>query len=261
MKKSVFVAALGMLLAATASAQIVYSTGFEDPPFIVGSIVGQDGWVAGSGTGSSQTITNTFAYAGTQSLYWDNTTLTSFYSVRRPFNGQAGAITPATPLEISSWVFVDPTSGPNRLYGVYATNSGTGTLGGTVLGLTLSGAGALRAGTTWSATYSASPLYTDPALVGNWIKVLLSYNGTGGGAAVYDAGLNLLWSTTFATVGLGNANGSGISSWNVNLGTDYVTTTSHLGRGYHDNFDVIVVPEPASVLAMAGLALLALRRR
>jgi len=253
--------ALCALFVATASSNVVYDTGFEYPPFVTGSIVGQDGWAAGSGTGNSQSIVNTFAHSGTQSLFWDNSsTFNSFYSVRKAFDGQAGAITPATPLEIWTWLFVDSSSEMNRLYGVYATNSGTGTLGSTALGLTISGSGDLRAGTSWSATYSASPLYSNPDLVGNWVRVLLSYNGTGGGAAVYDAGMNLLWSTTFASVSLANSNGAGTQSWNINLGTDYVTTTSRLGKGYHDDLLVRVVPEPATIM-LAGLALLALRRR
>lgn len=265
MKKSyrtLLVVGISALLAATASASTVYSAGFENPPFVPGSIIGQDGWLAGSSSGSSQSIVNTFAYAGTQSLFWDNsTTFNSFYSVRRAFDGQNGAITATTPLEISVWLYVDPSTGADRLYGTYATNSGTGTLGSTALGLTISGTGDLRAGTSWSATYSASPLYTNPALVGNWVKVLLSYDGVGGGVAVYDAGLNTLFSTTFATVSLANANGAGVGSWNINLGADYNTTTARLGMGYHDNLDVSVVPEPASLLALGGLALLALRRR
>lgn len=262
MKKRILLAvAIGVLLGATASAQTVYSTGFENPPFTPGSIVGQDGWLAGSTTGNSQSIVSTFAYAGTQSLSWDNSsTFNSFYSVRRPFDGQNGAITATTPLEISAWLFIDPSTGADRLYGTYATNTGTGTLGSTALGLTIGGGGDVRAGTTWSATYSGAVLYNNPALIGNWVKVLLSYDGVGGGAAVYDSGLNLLWSTTFPTVSLANANGAGVGSWNLNLGTDYNTTTARLGMGYHDNLDISVVPEPASILAL-GLALLALRRR
>lgn len=172
-------------------------------------------------------------------------------------DGFNGAIAPATPLNISAWMFVDPTTGADRLYGLYAMNSSTSTLGGTNLGLTLAGDGAIRAGTTWGATYG-TPLATVPSVVGNWVRVLLSYDGTGGGAAVYDGMANLLWSTTFASVTLSNANGAG--QWGINLGTDYDGTTARAGRGYHDDLDVRVVPEPASILALACAALL-LRRR
>jgi hypothetical protein len=254
-------AVLVVALAATAGAVPVYVTSFENPPFVPGSINNQDGWVNGSGTGQSQAIVDTFARTGTQSLRWDNTgSLSSFYSVRHAFDGQAGAITPATPLELSVWMYIEPTSQLNRLYGLYATNSGIGTLGSTVLGITISGTGDVRAGTSWSSTYSGPVLYTNAGLVGAWAKVLLRYDGTGGSAAVYDSASNLLWSTAFTTVNLSNANGTGVNSWNINLGTDYVTTTNHLGMAYMDDLSVVVVPEPAALLLLT-LGGLALRRR
>jgi len=258
--KSICAGIFAIALAVAASAVPVYVTSFENPPFVPGSINNQDGWVNGSGTGQSQSIVDTFARTGSQSLLWNNTNLTSFYSVRRAFNGQQGAITPATPLEISVWMYLDPSTGLNRLYGLYATNSGTGTLGSTNLGLTISGTGNVRAGTTWSSTYSGPVLYNNPDLIGAWVRVLLTYNGSGGGAAVYGPANNLLWSTTFATVSLANANGTGVNSWNINLGTDYVTTTNHTGMGWMDDLSLIVVPEPAALLLLL-LGGLALRRR
>jgi len=255
--------ALAALMASAGAQIIIYQTGFEN--FTLGSINGQDGWANGSGGGASQSITDSFARSGSsRSLFWDNTTLVSFYSVRRAFNGQAGAISSTTPLEATVWVYVSPGTGADRLYGIYLTNSGTGTLGSTVLGATLSGDGGFRAGTTWGATYSNTPLYSNPsALVGQWARLALRYNGVGGSAAVYDSSDNLLFEINFANVGLGNANGTGTNSWNVNLGSDYITTTARSGTGYMDDLLVWIVPEPASVAALgAGLAgLLSLRRR
>lgn len=258
-----FVLALAItaLVAVTASAQI-YSTGFESPTINTGTVVGQDGWVAGSSSGGAQSVVTPFAHSGTQSLFWDNSsTNTSFYSVRHGFDGQNGAISAATPLEISAWIFMDQSTGPDRLYGVYATNSGTGTLGSTSLGMTIGGGGNIRAGTTWSATYSATPLHTDPRIIGSWVKAVLQYDGVGGSAALYDASSALLWSTTFPAVTLANSNGAGVGSWNVNLGCDYIGTTGRLGMGYHDDFSVRVVPEPASMIALGAFALLGIRRR
>lgn len=256
--------AIAALMASAGAQIIIYQTGFEN--FTLGSINGQDSWANGSGGGASQSITDSFARSGSsKSLFWNNTTtLASFYSVRRAFNGQAGAISSTTPLEATVWVYVNPGTGADRLYGIYLTNSGTGTLGSTVLGATLSGNGGFRAGTTWSATYSNTPLYSNPsALVGQWARLALRYDGVGGSAAVYDSSDFLLFEINFANVGLGNANGTGTNSWNVNLGSDYITTTARLGTGYMDDLLVWIVPEPASVVALgAGLAgLLGLRRR
>jgi len=259
LSKLILVGAL-LLLTASASAVVVYSTSFENPPFVLGSINNQDGWVNGSGTGQSQSIVNNYARTGSQSLMWDNrSTFNSFYSVRRSFDGQAGTITVSTPLEISVWLWIDPAvSQPERLYGLYATNSGTGTLGSTALGMTISGDGRLRAGTSWSSTYSGPVLYQNPALVGNWVQMVLQYNGTGGKAFVFDAVGNQLWYTSFASVSLANANGTGTNSWNINLGTDYNLTSNRAGLAYMD--DLRVVPEPAGVIG-AALAMLMLSRR
>jgi len=261
MKRFATTVLVTLALATAANAALIYGTGFEAPTIVPGSLVGQDGWAAGSGSAASQAVTGAFSYAGSQSLYWDNRTLNSFYSVRHAFDGQAGAITPATPLSVSVWTYVVQGTGTDRLYSLLLTNSGTGTMGSTTLGVSISGTGDIRAGTSWGATYSGAPDYSNPALVGAWVKLDLRYDGVGGSVAVYDSSNVLLHSENFAAVTLGNANGTGVNSWNVNLGSDYNLTASRLGQGYHDNLVVQVIPEPASLLALGSLALLALRRR
>jgi MprA protease rhombosortase-interaction domain-containing protein len=249
--------AAGLASSAWAS---VYSTGFE-APIALGTLVGQDGWVAGSGTGLSQAVTANFARTGAQSLSWENTdTTNSFYSVRRPMSPQNGAITAATPLEISTWLYVEQGTGLDRVYGIYAMNTATSTLGGTNLGITISGNGTIRAGTTWSATYSGTGLSTDASLVGAWVQLVLLYDGVGGAAKVFNSGGTEVFSTTFASVTLGNAN-SPATNWGVNLGSDYNGTTARLGRAFMDDVSVRVVPTPGALLALAGGLAFGVRRR
>jgi hypothetical protein len=51
----------------------IYQTGFENPPFTLGPIAGQDGWAvfSGGGTPNAVTIENTVAFAGTQAVEID----------------------------------------------------------------------------------------------------------------------------------------------------------------------------------------------
>lgn len=56
-------------LALPGQAAVIYSTGFENPPFTPGSIAGQDGWSTfGSGI---TTVENTFAKSGSQAVFVD----------------------------------------------------------------------------------------------------------------------------------------------------------------------------------------------
>lgn len=260
MRASRLCAAVVLTAGAVAHAQVLYSTGFESPAFAPGSANGQDGWLNGSSTGVNQSVTASFARSGLQSLQWNNTSNVTFSSVRRQFDGQNGAITPATPLEISTWLYIDQSSGDQRLYGIYAMN-GLGTLGVTTLGMTVGGDGTVRAGTFWSSTYSGAGVFQDSSLVGSWIQLVLSYDGTGGSAAIFDAANNPVFSIDFAAVSLGNANGAGANLWGVNIGSDYSGTADRTGTGYMDDLRVRIIPAPGTALALTVGLLAATRRR
>jgi hypothetical protein len=221
-------------LTATALAQTtLYQTSFENPPFTAGQPAPpNDGWENGSGAGASQVVTDELANTGSQSLKWDNSgTNNSFYSIRRVLNWQP---TDPDKLVVKVRVYITAGTGANRLYGVYLTGSDTGTLGGTILGVTIAGDGKIRVGTTWGATYSSSTwLAQAPAgtYENRWLQVEMTYDRGSEQATIKVSGFadnaeytaNLTQSTT---------------PRNINLGTDYVTTTASNGIGYFDDLSI-----------------------
>jgi hypothetical protein len=221
-------------LTATALAQTtLYETSFENPPFTAGQPAPpNDDWANGSGTGVSQVVTDELANTGLQSLKWDNSgTNNSFYSIRRVLNWQP---TDPDKLVVKVRVYITAGTGANRLYGVYLTGSDTGTLGGTILGVTIAGDGKIRVGTTWGATYSSSTwLAQAPAgtYENRWLQVEMTYDRGSEQATIKVSG--------FADNAEYTANlTQSTPPRNINLGTDYVTTTASNGIGYFDDLSI-----------------------
>lgn len=219
-----------------AQAQTLYETSFENPPFNAGeSTNGIDSWANGSGTGASHTVSNELARSGDQSIKWDNSgTSNSFYSIRRVLNWQASD---QNKLVVTIYVWISSASQLNRLYGLYLTSSDTGTLGSTILGLTISGNGTVRAGTTWSSTYSGAGIGQANAgtFADRWLKIELTHDRETGAATAKISGFSdnseISANLTQSTV-----------PRNVNIGTDYVTTTDRAGVGYFDDLKIEAVP-------------------
>jgi hypothetical protein len=221
-------------LTATALAQTtLYETSFENPPFTAGQPAPtNDGWENGSGGGVSHVVTADLAYTGSQSLKWDNSgTNNSFYSIRRVLNWQP---TDPDKLVVKVRVYITAGTGADRLYGVYLTGSDTGTLGSTILGVTIAGDGKIRVGTTWGATYSSSAwLAQAPAgtYENRWLQVEMTCDRGSGQATIKVSG--------FADNAEYTANLTpSTEPRNINLGTDYVTTTARNGIGYFDDLSI-----------------------
>lgn len=219
-----------MSLALFASAQVLYSTSWEPPDFTAGnSAIGIQGWAAGSGSGASQTVSADRARTGSQSLKWDNTTQTSFYSIRRDLNWGPGN----DKIVVQTYVWISADTQANRLYGLYLS---TGTLGSTVLGVTIGGDGTVRAGTTWGSTYSGAGIGQAPAgqYAERWIRLELTYdrNTQQGTAKVEEPG-NWTFSASFTQA---------TTPTNANLGTDYATTTDRAGVAYFDDLEIRTEP-------------------
>lgn len=251
------IGALALAIASPMQAAVIYATSFESPTFTSGtSVIGLDGWIAGSTSGTSQTVTNTRANTGTQSLFFDNSGANnSFYSVRHSLGSFAGSL-----LTLSVNVYIPSTNDPARLAEMEFS---TGTLGGGTLGFSIDGAGDLRAGTTWTALYSNAPLGTAPAgtFADRWLTITLALNSTNGNGSVTASGFG--GATSSYTY---NFTGSNTAPTYVNLGTDYSGTTLANGVAYYDNVNISssAVPEPSTVAISflgAGLAVVASRRR
>jgi hypothetical protein len=249
------IAAVAILAAgASADAATFYSTSFEAPTYPAGSSVhGIDGWNNASGSGASQTVSTDVAWHGSQSLQFNNTSLLSFYSVRRAMPAyQPDAFSASVKL------YIDGSTQDNRLYGLYLTSGATSTLGGTVLGLTIGGDGAVRAGKTWSMTYGNPGLigFADPGTyLDRWLTIDLTFDpATAIGTASISgfAGPNPSISQSFTAV---------TAPLGLNLGSDYFATSNHAGIGYFDSLVIAALPSPGA-LALLGLAgLLGVHRR
>lgn len=241
------------------SATVLYSTGFEPPTFTNGtSVNGIEGWENGSSSGVTHLVSEERSNGGTQSLKWNNSVGSPFSSVRRNIDPYDAARTKS----ISSSVDLLVTSGTqeNRLYGIYLTEELSDTLGGTKLGMTVSGNGIIRAGTSWGETYAGMEqfdLNSTGRFVDGWFRLVLSKNllTNVGTVSILGEDSSLLWSMTFADVG---------EIRSVNIGTDFVANSNLLGVGYFDNFALSAdpIPEPMTLGTLAlGAGLLSARRR
>jgi hypothetical protein len=105
------------------------------------------------------------------------------------------------------------------------------------LGITIGGDGTVRAGTSWSATYGASGVigqaapgtYTD-----RWLYMELTLDRGSGAATAKISGFadGSLFTASFT---------QSTTPANVNIGTDYVTTSNRAGVGYFDDLEIKAV--------------------
>ena len=245
---------VALAVAGQGMAQTWYSTGFEAPTYTNGSpIGGVDDWFNGSGAGASQSVSTNQAFGGSQSLMFDNTTLSSFYSVRRALPEYG-----TTPINVSIRLYVEGGTEANRLYGLYLVSGATSTLGGTALGLTIGGDGVVRAGANWSSTYSGPGVFqADPGtFLDRWLTINFQYdpNTQQGMTSISGfSGANSSYSGTF--------NVTAATVLGLNIGTDYFTSTNRAGRAYFDNLVIGAVPAPGAIALLGVAGLVGARRR
>jgi hypothetical protein len=223
---------------ATASAGIIYSTGFENPPFTTGPISGQDGWATFGPSAASQ-VESGVAQSGTQAL----SVLPALSS------GQTGAFIPvstsATIVELSAFIMLDASSTQSGWQFGATGPAGVGFLGGVDTSTTgqiqLISAGFPVVATV---TYNTWQLY-DFVFNLNTQTYTFSLDGTLIGSNVPFCGNNS-----------GPCSGANIPAFGEGLFDTFPAAGAN-DIGFIDNLTIASVPEPGSFLLL-GVGLLGL---
>jgi PEP-CTERM motif len=231
--RAVLVAVLMSVGTITAYAGVLYSTGFENPPFTIGPLAGQDGWQVFGNT--SVDVQSTVVYAGSQAVWVDGT------------NGQSGpyhsdfSTGPLVALSAylylgssstqSSWQFAGLGSGLFPFIGGIDTNSSTNDIALITAGFPVVGTFTRD---TWHNVYFVFDFTTQ--------KYNFWLDGTQLGTNVPFCGDN------------GPCLGETVSSYGTGL---FDTFGGGNDSGYMDNYSVSTVPEPSSI-ALLGSGILSL---
>jgi hypothetical protein len=229
----------GVLLATpffclSASAQALYSTGFENPPFTTGPIAGQDGWQVFGTSGAAQ-IENTKAEAGSQALE----------EIPALDTGQTGPYhtdsTAAGMVDLSADIYIASSSNPSKWQ--------FGALGATLTPF-LGGMDVYPDGTIHTITvgYPTVGTWTYNA----WNHVDLRFDVT---HQTYSLSINgsLIVGNVANCGDNSTCTGGQTSNYGVGL-FDTFGNEANNDIGYMDNFSVAIVPEPGTVtLLLLGL--------
>ena len=225
----------------SASAQTLYSTGFENPPFTTGTIAGQDGWQV-FGTANAAQVENTNAESGSQAVE----------VIPALDTGQSGPYhvdsTSASLVDLSADLYLASSSNPSQWQFAALGPTLTPFLGGILINAdgtvhTIT-AGFPNVG-TW--TYNAWN-HVDLRFDITNQTYSLSINGSLVASGVADCGDN-------TTCTGGETSDYGAGAFNT-LGGE-----ANNDIGFMDNFSVAIVPEPGSgILFGAGLVVLMLIR-
>lgn len=236
--------ALVAAFASVASAQVLYSTSFEQGQgFNPGALSGQNGW---SGV-SAYTVANDKAHSGSQSVKWSGTGGTyAWVDLATPYGGPG-------PLKTTTWIYIDPaTANLERTFGLRIWGTSASASYGGSAGITLASDGTIRAGDTYASLWDDSMIRGNVAgATGRWIEFALSYvpGASSATASVDGQSFTVAIATPRVTVD------------DIDLFSDWRNVNANT-TAWYDDYKVEVVPEPISLVSLGlSAAFLARRRR
>ena len=272
-----FLSLSGVTALKPARAGIIYSTGFENPPYTNGSqLSGQDGWFAPSPTNppgypfnlnpAAAVISSTNPHTGSQSVQVRGSNLQTDANVNGATSGYYNAIgsyrhavsylagTGTT--TVQGDVFVSgPTTANSNFFSASVAALGTGGVG---LGeLAISSDGHVHAYTGDDAVPTF--LFNTPITLSQW-HTLAVVDDFGASKTSFYVDGSLLGTSPFASDYAGDQilNRGSIIAY---AGSDSGNTLKSNYAAYYDNFSISQTPEPAAIGSLLAFAPLMARRR
>jgi hypothetical protein len=222
-----------LALVASSHAQVLYATSFEAPTFTTGDIFGQDGWTD-TASSTVAVVSARDARTGTQSVFIDSAPETSPYFGWKPINHSPGSNIVST----SIWMKPSDDSRGNSDFGFLSYD-----IAGSLIG------GIIFAGPTVTVvdTLSTSTSTNGVVNLGQWNELRNDYN----------------FATKLMTSYLNGAALATVSFTETNFGdADIYMNPTGFSTVYADDLRIEVVPEPATMAALAlGVTGLVRRRR